>query len=405
MDYSKELIEKLEKEYGSPLYVFDEAGFLDNFSRFESVFKNCYEKYNISYSFKTNYTPYICDLIRKQGGYAEVVSEMEYDLAVRIGFSPERIIFNGPDKTEESKKALKSGSMVNADSMEEVRAILEMASPDPDRMYRFGIRINPDIGQSFVSRFGMDEADVEKAFSLTDKVPNACINGLHCHISRCRNIEAWESRTKFMLDIADRYFEQAPEYIDLGSGMFGDMDPSLAAQFDNIPSYEEYAEATAAIFAEHYKDIPDEDKPMLFTEPGTTLINKYVSLIARVDAIKTIRGKAFAILNCSEHNLGEICTLKKVPINVIGDSKDEYHENIELSGYTCLEQDVFYSGYSGNLAACDHVVFHNVGGYSNVLKPPFIRPNCAMISARPDGSMELIKRRETPEDIFGTYVF
>ena len=134
MDYSKELIEKLEKEYGSPLYVFDEAGFLENYSRFESVFKSCYEKYNISYSFKTNYTPYICNLIRKQGGYAEVVSEMEYDLAVRVGFSPERIIFNGPDKIEESKKALKSGSMVNADSIEEVRAILEMASQDPDRM-------------------------------------------------------------------------------------------------------------------------------------------------------------------------------------------------------------------------------------------------------------------------------
>ena len=90
---------------------------------------------------------------------------------------------------------------------------------------------------------------------------------------------------------------------------------------------------------------------------------------------------------------------------MIDDRKDEYHEDIDLTGYTCLEQDVFYSGYSGYLSIGDHVVFHNVGGYSNVLKPPFIRPNCAMISARPDGSMKLIKRRETPEDIFGTYVF
>lgn len=55
--------------------------------------------------------------------------------------------------------------------------------------------------------------------------------------------------------------------------------------------------------------------------------------------------------------------------------------NIDFTGYTCLEQDVMQQECElCKLAVGDYIVFGNVGGYSNVLKPPFIRPNCAMIA-------------------------
>ena len=404
MQFDVNTIRNLEQLFGSPLYVFDEVDFTENYRRFEKTFQNVYPEYCVSYSYKTNYTPYICKLINQLGGYAEVVSGMEYYIAQSVGYKPERIIFNGPDKGTDGINAFLNGSIVNVDNLTELNALCEIALTNFDKSFKCGLRVNLDVGQDFVSRFGMDKKDIAESFQIVSKIPNFAINGLHCHISRCRGIEAWKKRTKFMLSLADEFFEGIPEYLDLGSGMFGAMAPSFYAQFSDVPTYEEYAEVTAKMVAEHYRK--ENKKPILFTEPGTTLINKYVYFIGRVDAIKIIRGKTFAVLNCSEHNLGETCLLKQLPIEVIHtSSKQQQFDDVDFTGYTCLEQDVMYTGYSGKLAVGDYIVFGNTGGYSNVYKPPFIKPNCAMISVKRDGTPVLMKQAETFNDVLHTYVF
>ena len=403
MKATKESIEALLEKFGSPLYVFNEQGFSENYLHLLRAMRSRYENYRIAYSFKTNYTPYICSAAKALGAYAEVVSGMEYRLAKQLGYQDKEIIFNGPDKGKDGITAFLHGCMINADSLEELQAYCEEAKTYPEQNFRIGIRVNPAIGQNFVSRFGMDEEDLQTAFQHVSRVPNLKITGLHCHISRCRNLEAWRRRTEYMLGLADRFFEDIPEYLDLGSGMFGSMDPEFAAQFDDVPSYEDYAAVTAGIAAEQFRG---EERPILFTEPGTTLINRFVECVTRVESIKSIDGHFFAVLNASEHNLGEVCTLKRLPDRVIsGGEPQAVYDPIDLTGYTCLEQDVLLSGYRGALAKGDYVIFGNTGGYSTVLKPPFIRPDCAMIAERPDGEYVLIKEAQSYEDVFRNYRF
>ena len=404
MQFDVITIRELEKEYGLPLYVFDEKAFVENYSRFERCFRNAYENYRVSYSYKTNYTPYVCKLIKQLGGYAEVVSGMEYYIAKEIGYEDDKIIFNGPDKGQDGVRAFLNGSIINVDNIAELQELCDVAQRFSDKQFRCGLRVNLDVGQNFVSRFGMDERDIHVAFEQVSKVANLTISGLHCHISRCRGIDAWKKRTEIMISLADKFFDNAPEYIDLGSGMFGAMALSFAAQFSDVPTYEDYALVTAKLITDHYQEA--EKKPILFTEPGTTLINKYFDVISRVDAIKTINGKTFAVLDCSEHNLGETCTLKQLPIEVVWNNNNaDIYNDVSFTGYTCLEQDVMYSGYSGELAVGDYVVFGNTGGYSNVLKPPFIKPNCAMVVCTEGEEFKLIKRAETYEDLLHTYTF
>ena len=403
MEYSRQTAEYLTNRFGSPLYVFDEEGFVRNYRDLEEAMRSRYENYRISYSFKTNYTPYICSVVKRLGGYAEVVSGMEYAIARKVGFEDKHIIFNGPDKGEESEEAFLNGCMVHADSLDELGRYCAVAEKHPEQNFQFGLRIHLNIAEGFVSRFGMDDNDAREAFRVVSTIDNLRISGLHCHISRCRGLDAWKKRAEYMLTLADKLFEEVPEYIDLGSGMFGSMAPELAAQFDEIPSYDDYAQVTAALFEEHYRG---GDRPLLFTEPGTTLINRFVDCITEVKAVKQLAGHSFAVMNASEHNLGETCRLKRLPIQVIPRAAERYdYENIDLTGYTCLEQDVLYSGYSGRLGTGDVVVFGNTGGYSNVLKPPFIRPNCSMTARKADGTFVLIKSAETCEDILRTYVF
>ncbi len=403
INLSKEAIDRLSERFGCPLYVFNESGFIENAAHLERAMKALYGKYRIAYSYKTNYTPYICKTAKNLGALAEVVSGMEYELAKRIGYEDSEIIFNGPDKGTEGRDAFLHGCRIHADSLDELRMYCDAARSEPNKQYKIGLRINIDVGQGFLSRFGMDERDAETAFQIVSGVPNLIINGLHCHISRCRGIDAWKQRTEIMLRLADRLFEETPEYIDLGSGMYGSMDPAFAAQFGEVPSYEEYATVTAGLMAEHYSG---EQGPVLITEPGTTLVSRFVDCITRVEYIKQICGHDFAILNAGIHTLGETCTLKQLPVRVfpVGNARTAY-SGIDLTGYTCLEQDVLYRGFSGELAVGDYVVFGNVGGYSNVLKPPFIRPNCAMAALRPDGEAVLIKRAESYDDLLRTYLF
>ena len=46
---------------------------------------------------------------------------------------------------------------------------------------------------------------------------------------------------------------------------------------------------------------------------------------------------------------------------------------IDVVGYTCMENDVLFRGFEGAIGAGDYAVFDNVGAYTNVLRPPFIR--------------------------------
>ena len=403
MDYTKETVESLRSSFGIPLYVFDEQGFVDNYRALETAMNARYDRYRIAYSLKTNYTPYICSVVKRLGGYAEVVSGMEYAIAKQTGFNDGQILYNGPDKSGECEEPFLNGCMIHADNLDELALYCAIAQKHPERKFKIGLRIHLTIAKNFISRFGMDAGDAEEAFRLVSGIDNLQIAGLHCHISRCRGREAWRTRTQTMLALTDRLFEEPPDYLDFGSGMFGSMAPEFAVQFDDVPSYDDYAELTAKLVDEHYRN---GCRPLLFTEPGTTLINRFVDCIAEVTAIKQVGGKDFAILNASEHNLGETCLLKKLPIRVIpGGREQREYEDIDLTGYTCLEQDVLYPGYCGKLAVGDTVVFGNTGGYSNVLKPPFIRPNCAMAAKTPAGGYVLIKSAESFDDLLKTYVF
>ena len=377
----------------TPFYEFDEDGFIENYRHLEKAMKDVYSNYKISYSYKTNYTPYICQLVKKMGGYAEVVSDMEYSLAKKIGYSNDKIIYNGPAKGPLLEEHLLNDGIVNIDNYYEAKEIVNLSKKN-NKLFCVGIRINVDVGGNFISRFGLEGNELEETVNFL-KSNGIKIIGLHCHISRNRGLEAWIKRAEIMISMADRYIDGIPKYISLGSGMFADMARELKEQFDNVPSYEEYANAVMSQFEKKYAN----DKPIIFTEPGTTLVARYISLYTKVISIKTVRGRVLANTDGSFEQLGEICQMKKLPISVLNRNGD-YYDSIDIMGYTCLEQDLMYEAYKGNLSVGSIIRFDNVGGYSIVSKPQFIKPNCAMYV-----NDNMIMRPETFNDVFDKFKF
>ena len=403
------IVEELIKKNGTPFYLFDEKGFVENYKKLENTFKAIYPDYLISYSYKTNYTPFICHLVKSLGGYAEVVSDMEYTLAKKLGYPNSQIVYNGPSKGDEMYEHLDNHGILNLDSLDETKRVVAYCSAHKDKEYTVGIRINMDFGAAnFISRFGLvpDSEDMLEVVRLIKETSNLTLIGLHCHISRCRGVDAWAERAKIMLEMADKYIDGVPEYISLGSGMFADMADYLKEQFggDSVPTYDDYAEVTIKPFAEHYKDC--EKKPILFTEPGTTVVARYLSFVSKVLSIKNVRGRWIANMDGDYHNLGEICTMKKLPTHVIAGGKEQNHyDKMDIMGFTCLEQDVMVPEWNGELAEGDVMIFDNCGGYSIVDKPQFIKPQSAMYVKRCDGSVKMIMRAETFDDVFNKFSF
>ena len=402
MYLTMERIEQLEREYGLPLYLFNQEEFIQNYRELEDSFQAIYPEFHICYSYKTNYTPAVCKLVKELGGYAEVVSDMEYELAERLGYTADHIVYNGPHKGALLESHILAGGINNIDHKEEAERVCHIAASHPECRIKTGIRVNFDIDAGYISRFGIEITQLGILISYLQE-HGVEINGLHCHMSRARGIEAWGNRARTMLELVEQYDLQDIDYISLGSGMSGHMDEALKVQFPAAPSYKEYGDVAIQPFADFFQG--KGKKPVLFTEPGTTLVSKYFDFLGKVEAIKEIRGQTFILCNCSFHNLGEICQMKNVPIRVFpAGGKAVKAENAKLVGYTCLEQDVLYRDFFGDIAVGDYIEFGNVGGYSVVDKPPFIQPNCAVVATEPDG-VKLIKRKETWEDIFHTFTF
>ena len=398
----------LSKKIDTPFYVFDEQGFIEHYNLLNDTFRAVYPAYQISYSYKTNYTPYICNLVKKLGGYAEVVSDMEYTLAKRLGYENRHIVYNGPSKGPLAFEHLENNGILNIDSLDEAARIVEYCTTHPDKTYSCGLRINMDLGSNFVSRFGLSTSndDIDNAVAMIKSTPNLNLVGLHCHISRHRGLDAWAKRAGIMLDIADKYIDGIPEYMSLGSGMFADMPEFLKEQFggSSVPTYSDYADVAIKPFAEHYKN--SEKKPMLFTEPGTTVVARYLNFASKILSIKEIRNRHIANMDGDYHNLGEICTMKQLPVSIIpGGRKQESFPNLDIMGFTCLEQDLMYPQFDRPLAEGDILVFNNVGGYSIVSKPQFIKPQSAMYVLKTDGTTEEIMRAETFDDVFAKFKF
>lgn len=406
MKLNKETLEQLLNQYGSPLYIFHKDEFVKNYKKLLDTIREIYPKYNIAYSYKTNYTPGVCKVVKELGGFAEVVSEMEYELAKKIGYVNEDIIFNGPIKGRGLLVHLENGGVINIDNAEELDLIVAHANENKDKIYKVAFRVNINVGQKFISRFGIDadSNELDKAVNKVKTIDNIKLVGLHCHIGGAREVEAWKKRVEIMLSLVDEYFDNPPEFIDLGSGMYSRMEPVLAEQFRyNIPNYIEYANIIGNAMKEKYGDLSYEKHPLLITEPGTTIISGYITFISKVLSIKNIKNKNFAVLDSSYGNMGDICRLKKLPVTVFSNGNE--YQNVDFVGYTCLEHDVMYKDYCGKLAVGDIVEFRNVGSYSNVFKPPFIAPNCAMIERHTDGQTIFLKQREDFNDIFHTYKF
>ena len=399
----KQIIKQLQAEYGEAFYLLDSLQFRKNFAELKTAFNDMYPNWNIAYSYKTNYTPKLCKIVNELGGYAEVVSEMELEIAKRVGCKMDRVIWNGPIKNVPiMEQFLLDGGTINIDCIEELEQVKDIHNRHADKLIHVGIRCNYDVNDGVVSRFGfdIDGAEFMEAVKFATTAENVKFINFQCHFAK-RQIAYWPARAKGMVDLIDR-LGIIPERIDIGGGLFGKMADSLRAQFScEIPDYEAYAKAAAQVFADYFAD--KDVKPELLIEPGSAVVGDCMKFIGTVKTIKNVRGKWIATVLGSQKNISMTGINPPMEVIAMGGEQKEY-KDLDFVGFTCIEGDVLYHNYTGRLSHQDAIVISNCGSYSLVMKPPFILPNFPVLDIS-EGKTEVIKRAENFDDLFHTFNF
>lgn len=400
-------IKKLFETGSDSCYIFKKESLIENINDFNASFKSQYSNFKIAYSYKTNFLPFSCITAYEHGVLSEVVSEMELDLAKKMKIKPKDIIYNGPIKTTESLRyCLLNESYLNVDNLRELENIRKIAAEYPEKTFNIGVRINLDLNDGFKSRFGFDAemSSFNEFISAVKSSKNINLIGLHTHSTRPdKSVEAYIKKMELLINIAkDLNIIESIEYLDIGGGFYGRMDDNMKSQFsnENIVSIEEYGTHLGALMKSNF---PKENVELI-VEPGLALCVNTIDFICRIDNIREIQGEKVATCTGSFHNVKPTGHKKNLSLEVFSESDKGDISKYDIAGYTCLENDILYNGYEGALNEGDYLLFKNVGAYTFVFKPPFIKlaPPFAMFN---EDSIKILKKDDEVEDIFKSYKF
>lgn len=396
MSYNYAVLLDIAKEVGDSFYILDRQKFEKNITDYRSAFENFCFSAHVAYSFKTNHFHDLCRINHELGGFSEVVSGAELDYALALGIPPNRIIFNGPLKTNEDlRKGVELGVTINIDHLSELNTIVSIVS-DHSVEASIGLRLNLSDADN-KSRFGIvpNAAEFDACISLLRERPELKLFAIHCHIPH-RSLESFERRANFLGKVYQEIKDLEPTHLNFGGGMMSPLPSELATSLKLVSvSYQQYAEVICRTLSAAGIE-PDEIE--LIFEPGTAVVADVMTLVGRIHRVRSLNHSKVAVCNLSRYvahaNNHTTDIFVETVTNRLSHRDDE---SIDLVGYTCIEGDKLAT-LSGFVEEGDFIVIPNAGSYSNVMKPPFILPDVPIVSLLP--KLEVLRPRQSIQSMF-----
>lgn len=395
-------VKDLIAKFGSPLFVISEKTIRKTYKDARRAFDTRYPKVQFAWSYKTNYINAICNVFHQEGSWAEVVSGFEYRKAINNGVPGNKIIFNGPDKTEaELRAAIENNSLIHIDHLDELYLIKEL-STEMNKRPRVAIRVNMDTGiYPIWDRFGFNYEngqawDAINKIMLNDKMD---LVGLHSHIGTFMLApSAYGIAASKLSDLAlniKKKFKKNIQYIDMGGG-FASRNTLKGSYFqgaDSAPTFDQFAEAISSSILN--AGFTESELPLLILETGRALIDEAGYLLGTVLSNKRLSD-------------GRRATIMDFGVNILFTSFwydhkispaqefSTYTEDAVLYGPLCMNIDVIRENVTlPPLKRDDHVVVHTVGAYNMTQWMQFIALRPAVVIIDMNEKPHIIRERET----------
>lgn len=406
----------LAKEFGTPLYVFDEA----YIRRMMGVYRDTLaEKYNgnglVLYASKAFSCQAVYRIADQENIGIDVVSGGELYTALKAGFPPEKIYMHGNNKLDyEIGEGLdaKIGCIV-ADSYSEIDKI-DAEAAKRGMVQTILLRINPGVEahtHAFVqtattdSKFGFSVMDgtAEKitAYALTKD--HVRLAGYHCHIgSQIFEKESFVIAVTKVMDFAAEMKKKlrfTMKTLNLGGGFgiwYTDEDRKISPE-----GYAEYLEALIEEVRRKAREL-GLTEPFLLIEPGRSIVGEAGITLYTVGAIKEIPGvrKYVAVDGGMFDNPRFALYESKYTPVLANRGREECTEMVSIAGKCCESGDMIaVNVHLPKAERGDILAILSTGAYNYSMAMNYNRnmiPPCVLVH---EGKAEYIVRPQSYEDL------
>jgi diaminopimelate decarboxylase len=396
-------VSELVQRYGSPLFVLAEREIRERVRELSRELERRFSDSTVAWSYKTNYLDAVCSIMHSEGAWAEVVSGMELEKALRLGVPGHEIIFNGPGKSAaDLERAFGVGARVHIDHLDEL-TLAEHVATKLELEPEVGIRVNlSGLPVAAWDRFGfnLENGSALHAIHRIQRGRRLKFRALHCHIGTfILDADAYRLAARKVGEFAHKLGSAEGVVLDsLDFGGFASHN-TLHQQYlpgrEVAPSLGQYVEKIATGLAE---GLDGSDPPRVVLETGRALIDDAGALLSSVIGTKRLTDGRRAVILDAGVNILPTAFWYRHDVHPAQETRG-IPEPTVLLGPLCMAIDVVREMMLPPVKAGDRVVINRVGAYNMTQWMQFImsRPNVVLVS--PQGEQAVIRRAESLETL------
>jgi len=399
-------LERIAAHFGTPFHIYDEAGILDTGERLKLAFSRV-KGFREYFAVKALPNPRILQLMKVMGFGFDCASIPELMLARGQGARAGDIMFtsNNTSAAEFDEAIDGGGCILNLDDISLIDKVPEMPelvcfrlNPGPE------VAGNKIIGEPEKAKFGLTVDQYVDAYR-TARERGASRFGLHTMVvSNQRDYRHILDTTRRMLLWAgklDDVLGIQPEFINIGGG-FGIPYGPAETPLDIAALGEGVADAVDQFAARRGY------RPKIYTESGRYITGPHGVLVTR--AIN--RKETYRIYVGADACMSALMRPGMYPdtyhhISVPGRTPEDGVECVDVTGSLCENNDKFAVQRTlPRIEDGDLLVIHDTGAHGHSMGFTYngrLRPKELLL--RSTGSVEVIRRAETPDDYFATLQF
>jgi diaminopimelate decarboxylase len=392
---------ELAREFGTPAYVYSEDDIRARARKYRGAFEAHGVEFEVLFASKAAPFTAAYRVMREEGLSADVASGGELAMALRAGFSGDRLYLHGNNKTErELGEALDAGvGHVICDSFDEIERLDAMASAGQDVLIRVTPGVSPTTHASVQTGgldskfgFGLEDGLAAEAIERVLAARNLRLVGLHAHIgSQILELEPFVRAIAAVGSLAD------PEWcrvVNVGGGLgiaylAGDAPPLISS----------YVDVKVRGVREVFPEVPK-----ILIEPGRSLVGNAGVTIYTVGTVKEIPGVRtyLAVDGGMSDNLRPMLYDSRYEALIADRPEEPPATRVTVAGMHCESGDILIrdadlpAPRSGDVLvtpATGAYGYAMANNYNGMTRPPVIFAS--------DGDARLVVRRETYADLMG----
>ncbi|MGN0424330.1 MAG: diaminopimelate decarboxylase [Acetatifactor sp.] len=405
---TKELVERIVKEYPTPFHIYDEKGIRENAKALKEAF--AWNKgYKEFFAVKATPNPFLINILRDYGCGCDCSSMTELMLSHAMGVDGSDIMFSSNETpASEYAYAAKIGAIINLDDITHIDFLEKTLGYLPKTL---SCRFNPGgyfaLGTDIMdnpgdAKYGFTTGQMFEGFRILKErgVENF---GIHSFLaSNTVTNEYYPTLARQLFELAVQLKEQTGAYItfiNLSGGV------GVAYKPDQTPNdIKVIGEGVRKAYEEILVPAGMGDVA-IYTELGRFMMAPYGNLVVQAIHAKHTYKEYIGVDACAVNLMRPAMYGAYHHITVLGKEEAPCDHKYDVVGSLCENNDKFaIDRMLPEIETGDYLAIHDTGAHGFAMGYNYNgKLKSAELLLHEDGSVEMIRRAETPEDYFRTF--